>query len=64
MSDSISQKPSLARAKTPTGDVGQGGLPSLNPLEICNPFPCELIRSGLRVRLSIEIKSVLSFSDI
>ena len=51
-------------SENPTGDVDQGGLPSLNPLEIRNPFPCELIRSRLRVRLSIEIESVLSLSDI
>jgi hypothetical protein len=64
MSNSISQKPSLDRAKTLRVTLTKGGLPSLNPLEICHPFPCELIRSRLCVRLSIEIESVLSLSDI
>jgi hypothetical protein len=64
MSNSISQKPSLDRAKTLQVTLAGDGMPSLNPLEIRNPFPCELIRSRLRVRLSIEIESVLSLSDI
>ena len=64
MSNSISQKPSLDRAKTLRLTLAGDGMPSLNPLEIRYPFPCELIRSRLRVRLSIEIESVLSLSDI
>jgi hypothetical protein len=64
MSNSILQKPSLDRAKTLRVKLAGDGMPSLNPLEIRNPFPCELIRSRLRVRLSIEIESVLSLSDI